>query len=215
MEDELMKMLTYQGEIVRYFSGPNKLSFAKSAPLIITTVALLVLLYPALGICDWDEASRVAVSKIQETHELSQVPELVFADSQANLPSEALTRSLTKAGYRLAASGQSPRVEVTRSYLGENRFWERPYKSYVLEVRVLDRGKIIHSHRAVDVDRFDSPYQIPVRIFLALFTGGFIYWIIFQAGAYRKSWAWMAGGLLWILFLGFLAQGWFVLEIFM
>ena len=200
---------------MHYFSVPDKLSFEESALLIFTTVALLVFFYPAFGICDWDDASRVAVSKIQETHELSQVPELVFVDSRANMPSEALTRSLTKAGYRLAPSGQSPRVEVTRSSLGKNRFWERPYKSYVLEVRVLDRGKVIHSHRAVDVDRFDSPYQVPVRIFLALFAGGFIYWIIFQAGAYRKSWAWLAGGLLWILFLGFLAQGWFVLEIFM
>ena len=201
--------------MVRYFAGLSKLNLSKSAPLIISTVAVLALLYPALGRCDWYEASRVAVSKIQETHELSQIPELVFSDSRANLPSEALTRSLTEAGYRLAQSGRSPRVEVTRSYLGENRFWERPYKSYVLEVRVLDKGKVIHSQRAVDVDRFDSPYQIPLRIFLALFSGGLIYWAIFQAGAYRKSWAWMAGGLLWILFLGFLAQGWFVLEIFM
>ena len=201
--------------MVRHFSDPGGLSFVNRAALSFKAVVLLVFLYPALGLCDWDEACRVAVSKIQETHVLSQVPELVFADSRANVPSEALTRSLTKAGYRLATSGQSPRVEVTRSYQGKNRFWERPYKSYVLEVRVLDRGKVIHSHRAVDVDRLDSPYQIPVRVFLALFAGCFIYWIIFQAGAYRKSWAWLTGGLLWILFLGFLAQGWFVLEIFM
>ena len=201
--------------MVRYFAGSWKLNLTTSAPLFWTTVALLTIFYPALGLCDWDEACRVAVSKIQETHELSQVPELVFNTSRADLLSEALVRSLTGAGYRLAPGGQSPRVEVIRSHLRANRFWERPYKSYVLEVRVLDRGKVIHSHRAVDVDRFDSPYQIPVRVFLALFAGGFIYWIIFQAGAYRKSWAWMAGGLLWILFLGFLAQGWFVLEVFM
>ncbi len=182
---------------------------------MFSTVAMLVLLYPVFGLCDWDEASRVAVSKIQETHELGQVPELVFNDYQGNPYSEALARSLTEAGYRLAPGGRFPRVEVTRSHLGESRFWERPYRSYVLEVRVLDGGKVIHSHRAVDVDRYDSPYQIPVRIFLGLFSGALLYWAIFQAGAYRKSWAWMAGGLLWILFLGFLAQGWFVLEIFM
>ena len=193
----------------------SKSTLAKRAALILATVALVLLIYPAFGLCDWDEACRVAVSKIKETHELSQIPELVFNDSRAGPPSQALMRSLTEAGYRLAPSGRSPQVEVTRSQVGENRFWERPYKSYVLEVRVLDKGKVIHSYRAVDVDRFDSPYQLPVRIFLALLSGGLIYWAIFQAGAYRKVWAWMAGGLIWILLLGFLAQGWFVLEIFM
>ncbi len=193
----------------------SKSTLAKRAALILAAVALVLLLYPAFGLCDWDEACRVAVSKIKETHELSQIPELVFNDSRAGPPSQALMRSLTEAGYRLAPSGRAPRVELTRSQVGKNRFWERPYRSYVLEVRVLDKGKVIHSHRAVDVDRFDSPYQIPVRIFLALLSGGLIYWAIFQAGAYRKVWAWMAGGLLWILLLGFLAQGWFVLEIFM
>ena len=193
----------------------SKSTLPKRAALILATVALVLLLYPAFGLCDWDEACRVAVSKIKETHELSQIPELVFNDSRGGPPSQALLQSLTEAGYRLAPSGRAPRVEVTRSQVGENRFWERPYKSYFLEVRVLDKGKVIHSHRAVDVDRFDSPYQLPVRIFLALLSGGLIYWAIFQAGAYRKVWAWMVGGFLWILLLGFLAQGWFVLEIFM
>jgi hypothetical protein len=67
----------------------------------------------------------------------------------------------------------------------------------------------------MNTNALPSPYQEPVRIFLALVLGGLIYWSIYQAGAYRSLWAWLIGGFVWILFVGFLAYGYFLPGILM
>jgi len=173
-------------------------------------------LFPTPGFCDWDEACELAAARIQRTQELRQVPKLVFKTSQGDPCSAALGRALTGTGYQLVPSGPWPQVVITRQREGKNRFfWERPYRSYELEVRISDRGKEIRAVKAMNRNAPPSPYQEPVRIFLAIALGGLIYWSIYQAGAYRSLWAWLIGGFFWILFVGFLAYGYFLPGILM
>jgi len=177
---------------------------------------LIIFLFPTLGFCDWDEACELAAARIQRTQELRQVPKLVFKTSQGDPCSAALGRALTGTGYQLVPSGPWPQVVITKRRESKNRFfWERPYKSYVFEVRISDRGKEIRSVKTAHTDTLSSPYQEPVRIFLALVLGGLIYWSIYQAGAYRSMWAWLIGGFVWILFVGFLGYGYFLPGILM
>jgi len=179
-------------------------------------LAAILALSSRPGFCDWDEACELAAARIQQTQELRQIPKLVFKTSQGDPCSAALGRALTGNGYQLVPAGPWPQVVITKQHEGKNRFfWERPYKSYVFEVRISDKGKEVRSVRAAHTDTLPSPYQEPVRIFLALALGGLIYWSIYQAGAYRSVWAWLIGAFVWILFVGFLAYGYFLPGILM
>jgi hypothetical protein len=183
---------------------------------LLLSLILIVFIFPAPGSCDWDEACELAAARIQQTQELRQVPKLVFKNKQGDPCSAALGRALTGIGYQLVPVGPWPQVVITKQREGKNRFfWERPYKSYVFEVRISDKGKEIRSVRATHTDTLPSPYQEPIRIFLALALGGLIYWSIYQAGAYRSLWAWLIGVFVWILFAGFLAYGYFLPGILM
>jgi len=179
-------------------------------------LAAILVLSSRPGFCDWDEACELGVARIQQTQELSRVPKLVFVVEKDDPCSAALGRALTGIGYQLVPSGPWPQVVITKRREGKNRFfWERPYRSYELEVRISDKGKEIRSVKSMNTNTLPSPYQEPVRIFLALVLGGLIYWSIYQAGAYRSLWAWLIGGFFWILFLGFLAYGYFLPGILM
>jgi hypothetical protein len=179
-------------------------------------LAAILALSSRPGFCGWDEACELGVDRIQQTQELSRVPKLVFAVEKDDPCSAALGRALTGIGYQLVPAGPWPQVVITKRREGKNRFfWERPYRSYELEISISDKGKEIRAVKAMNTNALPSPYQEPVRIFLALVLGGLIYWSIYQAGAYRSLWAWLIGGFVWILFVGFLAYGYFLPGILM
>ncbi len=179
----------------------------------LALVFFFLFFFPGTGVCSWDKVSQLATYKIKETPGLDELPELVLERSAGKkFVLNALRRNLTEHGYRVAHAGPFPRVEVVRNYRKTSRFWEKPYQAYVLELRITEKDKIIRQMRVPYVESVESPYQLPIRVFIAIIVAVFLYGFMVALSLHKSLKVWLVFGFAWIVLAAFLAQGYYLPE---